>query len=53
MDTRAAFGPTGNFRIENTSPLVQSIYLAKGKVDVDVRVDSKDLSSVSMHWWGE
>ena len=60
---RAAFGLPGKRRIGNqgitlfgleyTSPLVQSIFLSKGKTDVEVRVDPKDLGWVAMHWEGK
>lgn len=60
---RAAFGLPGQrrignhginlFGIEYTSPLVQSIFLSKGKTNVDVRVDPKDLGWVAMHWEGK
>lgn len=38
------------FGIEYTSPLVQSIFLSKGKTNVDVRVDPKELGWEAMHW---
>ena len=57
---RAAFGLPGKrrignqgitlFGIEYTSPLLQTIFLSKGKTDVDVRVDPKDLGWVAMRW---
>lgn len=60
---RAAFGLPGKRRIGNqgitlfgveyTSPLVQSIFLSEGKVDVSVRVDPKDLGWIAMSWDGK
>lgn len=60
---RAAFGLPGKRRIGNqgitlfgveyTSPLVQSIFLSEGKIDVSVRVDPKDLGWIAMLWDGK
>lgn len=60
---RAAFGLIGKrrignhginlFGIEYTSALVQNIFLSKGRTDVDVRVDPKDLGWIAMCWEGK
>jgi hypothetical protein len=41
------------FGIEYTSPLVQNIFLTKGRTEVSVRVDPKDLGWVALQWEGK